>query len=110
MVLSKATYIAFNVYIQVLLSLDLLLFELQESPSYIDIFFAFNKCNTLHSHLHFITKAPITFTFMLLTLLSKATYIVFKVSIWSVHAFPGNQTHDLGIALSYMKAIYAFNT
>ncbi len=43
-------------------------------------------------------------------LLSKATYIVFKVSIWSVHAFPGNQTHDLGIALSYMKAIYAFNT
>ncbi len=31
-------------------------------------------------------------------LLSKATYIAFKVYVYSVDAFPGNQTHDLGVA------------
>ncbi len=46
-------------------------------------------------------------------LLSKATYIAFKLQfyIWPALAFPGNQTHDLGIAsamlyqLSYRKAV-----
>ncbi len=45
-------------------------------------------------------------------LLSKATYIAFKLQfyIWSALAFPGNRTHDLGVAsamlyqLSYRKA------
>ncbi len=32
-------------------------------------------------------------------LLSKAMCITFKVNIWSGHAFPGNQTHDLGIGI-----------
>lgn len=32
------------------------------------------------------------------TLISKAIYITFKVCILSVHAFPGNRTHDLDIA------------
>ncbi len=42
-------------------------------------------------------------------LLSKATYIVTKIHILSVHTFPENQTHDLGVTtamfycLSYMK-------
>ncbi len=46
------------------------------------------------------------------TLLSKATYIAFKLQFYilSALAFPGNRTHDLGIAsamlyhLSYRKA------
>ncbi len=45
-------------------------------------------------------------------LLSKATYIAFKLQfyIWSALAFPGKRTHDLGVAsamlyhLSYRKA------
>ncbi len=31
-------------------------------------------------------------------LLSKATYIAFKLHILLVLAFPGNRTHDLGVA------------
>ncbi len=33
----------------------------------------------------------------------KVTYIVFKVYILSVHAFPGKQTHDLGIASTILE-------
>ncbi len=48
------------------------------------------------------------------TLLSKATYIAFKLQFYilSALAFPGNRTHDLGVAsamlyhLSYRKAVY----
>jgi len=32
------------------------------------------------------------------TLLSKATYIAMKAYILAVHAFPGNQTHNLAFA------------
>ncbi len=47
------------------------------------------------------------------TLLSKATYIAFKLQFYilSALAFPGNRTHDLGVAsamlyhLSYRKAV-----
>ncbi len=46
-------------------------------------------------------------------LLSKATYIAFKLQFYilSALAFPGNRTHDLGVAstmlyhLSYRKAV-----
>ncbi len=55
----------------------------------------------------------ITFTFYIYeTLLSKATYIAFKLQFYilSALAFPGNRTHDLGVVsamlyhLSYRKA------
>ncbi len=36
----------------------------------------------------------------------KVTYIVFKVYILSVHAFPGKRTHDLGIASTIL---YSFS-
>jgi len=39
------------------------------------------------------------------TLLPKAAYIVFKVNIWSALAFPGNRTHDLGIASSMLYCL-----
>ncbi len=50
------------------------------------------------------------------TLLSKTTYIAFKLQFYilSALAFPGNRTHDVGVAsamlyhLSYRKALYAF--
>ncbi len=49
--------------------------------------------------------------------LSKATYIAFKLQFYisSALAFPGNRTHDLGVAsamlyhLSYRKAFYFYN-
>ncbi len=49
------------------------------------------------------------------TLLSKATYIAFKLQFYilSALAFPGNRTHDLGVAsamryhLSYRKAKFS---
>ncbi len=36
------------------------------------------------------------------TLLSKATYIAMKAYILAVHAFPGNQTHNLAFAGSVL--------
>ncbi len=50
--------------------------------------------------LHIICST-LTFTFMhVQTLLSKATYIAFKLQFYilSALAFPGNRTHDLSIA------------
>ncbi len=74
-------------------------------------FFSFNKhfyskWLTLHSHLHFITKDPITFTFMLLTLLNKATYIAFKVNIRSVLVSLGNEPTTL-LLLVPCSAVWA---
>lgn len=43
-----------------------------------------------------------------LALIHKATYIAFKVDILSVHTFPGNRSHDLGVASSMCYFLKAF--
>jgi len=43
-----------------------------------------------------------------LALIHKATYIEFKVNILSVLTFPGNRSHDLGVASSTFYCLKAF--
>ncbi len=62
--------------------------------------------------LFLILFPKIRYIYIYQTLLSKATYIAFKLQFYilSALAFPGNRTHDLGVAsamlyhLSYRKA------
>lgn len=70
---------------------------------FIYLFLAFGAC-------FYPKQLDLKCTLYQFLLLSKANSVALKVNILSVHAFPGNQTHDLGVLMLWFTETLSWCT